>query len=430
MVKKVYFCIDLKSFYASVECQERGLDCMTTDLVVADPERGNGTICLAVSPSLKAKGVKNRCRFWEIQKYIDQNPKYRNTQFITATPQMAKYIEYSANIYEILLSYFSEEDIYPYSIDESFMDITEYLDLYKLTPRELAKKVMDDILTKTGIRSTAGVGSNLYLCKVALDILAKHSPDFIGELDEELFKEKLWKHRPLTDFWRIGPGTASKLEKYGILCMKDIAESDEELIYRLFGKDGELIIDHAWGHEPVTINDIKNYKSKNHSLSNGQVLMRDYSTQDARLIVKEMTELLCLDLVDKDLVCKSFSLYIGYSHNYAQTIPSSNSTVQLDFDTSSNRIITPAIARLYDSIVKPGIPVRRINISANNVTTEECHQFNFFVDYSELEKDTKIQKAVLEIQKKFGKNSVLKGMNLQENAMTRIRNCQIGGHKA
>ena len=279
MKEKVYLCIDLKSFYASVECVERGLDPMTTNLVVADPSRSEGTICLAVSPSMKALGVKNRCRVFEIPKSID---------YIMAPPRLQKYIDYSAEIYGVYLNYISKDDIYVYSIDECFLDVTDYLKLYNKTPREMAVFLMGEITSQVGVRATCGIGTNLYLAKVALDITAKHSPDFIGELNEISYRETLWDHKPITDFWRVGRGTAKRLAKYGIYTMGDITEADEDLMYKVFGIDAELLIDHAWGLEPTTIKDIKAYKPKSNSLSRGQVLMRDYSFEEGRLIVKEM----------------------------------------------------------------------------------------------------------------------------------------------
>ena len=285
MTARTYICIDLKSFYASVECVERGLDPMKAKLVVADPERGGGTICLAVSPTLKAMGVKNRCRVFEIP---------QNIEYIKAPPRMQLYIDYSARIYGIYLSFFAPEDIHVYSIDEAFIDVTNYLAMYKQTPKELSKTVMAEILRQTGVRATCGIGTNLYLAKIALDIVAKHAPDFIGELTEESYCETLWDHRPITDFWRIGAGIAARLEKHGVHTMRGITKANEDMLYREFGIDAELLIDHAWGRETATMADIKKYKSKSNSFSSGQVLMRDYSYDEARVIVKEMMDLLCL----------------------------------------------------------------------------------------------------------------------------------------
>lgn len=414
-----YLCIDLKSFYASVECKERNLDPMTTRLVVADRERSEKTICLAISPAMKQLGIKNRCRLFEIPK---------NIEYITAPPQMQKYIDYSANIYAIYLKYISKEDIHVYSIDEAFMDVTDYLALYQMTARELGQRIIADIFNELGIRATCGIGTNLYLTKVALDIAAKHDADFIGELDEKSYQTLLWNHKPLTDFWRIGPGIAKKLASYGILTMGDIAHSDEDLLYHLFGVDAELLIDHAWGREPATITDIKNYKSQSSCLTSGQVLMCDYQYEEGKLIVKEMMDLLCLDMVEKNLVTKSITLHVGYS-NQLKLNPA-HGTISLDDETNSDMVLVPAVASLYERIINPEFPVRRVNISCNNVIPEEFHQYSFFTDIVELEKNRKVQKAVLEIKHKFGKNAILKGMNFEEGAMTRERNHQIGGHKS
>ena len=419
MKQYTYLCIDLKSFYASVECVERGLDPMTTNLVVADPERTDKTICLAITPAMKALGIKNRCRIFEIPKGID---------YITASPRMQKYIDYSAEIYYIYLQYISNEDIHVYSIDEAFMDVTDYLPLYGLSARELGQKIMQDVYEKLGIRATCGIGSNLYLCKVALDITAKHSPDFIGELDEKTYQKTLWSHRPLTDFWRVGAGTVSRLASVGIMTMGDIAHADEDLLYHLFGVDAELLIDHAWGKEPCTMKDIKEYKAQNNGISSGQVLMRDYSFEEGRIVVKEMMDLLCLDLVQKGLVTNSVTLHVGYSNRL--NVKSAHGTVSLDTETNADIILIPEIEKLYDRIVNPMYPVRRFNLSCNRVVPENYRQYNLFVDAEDLERNRKIQNAVLQIKNRYGKNAVLKGMNLQEAATTQERNHQIGGHKS
>ena len=419
MKQKHYLCIDLKSFYASVECVERGLDSMTTNLVVADPERSDKTICLAVSPSMKKLGVKNRCRVFEIPK---------NIEYITAPPRMQLYIKYSADIYSIYLKYNSKEDIHVYSIDEVFMDVTDYLSLYDMTARELGQVIINDIYSTLGIRATCGIGTNLYLAKIALDITAKHSSDFIGELDETSYKEQLWNHKPLTDFWRVGSSTAKKLESYGIRTMKDIVDTNEDFLYKLFGVDAELLIDHAYGREPVTIQDIKLYKSSSRSITSGQVLMCDYPFDKGRLIVKEMLDLLCLDLVEENLVTKSVTLHIGYSNSL--NMKSAHGTASLPIPTSSDKIIIPEVTKLYDEIVNPYYPIRRINISFNNVIPEEFQQYNLFIDTDELLRTKKAQQAMITIKKKFGKNLILKGMNLEKGATTIERNSQIGGHKS
>ena len=402
MKEHTYLCIDLKSFYASVECVERGLDPMTTNLVVADPERTDKTICLAITPAMKALGIKNRCRVFEIPNGVN---------YITAPPRMQKYIDYSAQIYAIYLKYISKDDIHVYSIDEAFMDVTDYLPLYGLTAKQLGQRIMQDIYNQMGIRATCGIGTNLYLCKIALDITAKHSGDFIGELDEETFQKTLWNHRPLTDFWRIGAGTVSRLASVGIMTMRDIAQAKEDLLYHLFGIDAELLIDHAWG-----------------SISSGQVLMCDYSYEDGKLVVKEMMDLLCLDLVEKGLVTNSITLHVGYSNRL--NVKSAHGTASLPLETNADILLVPEVERLYERIVNPLYPVRRFNLSCNRVIPEEYRQYNLFVDNDELERNRKIQKAVLEIKNKYGKNAVLKGMNLQEAATTQERNQQIGGHKS
>ena len=418
-MNRTYLCIDLKSFYASVECVERGLDPMTTNLVVADPTRTEKTICLAITPAMKALGIKNRCRIFEIPKSVD---------YIVAPPRMQKYVDISADIYSIYLKYIAKEDIHVYSIDEVFMDVTDYLALYRLSARELGFQIMQDIYDQTGIRSSCGVGSNLYLAKIALDITAKHADDFIGELTEESYRETLWNHKPLTDFWRVGAGTAKRLDAFGIRTMGDIAGAAENLLYHLFGVDAELLIDHAWGREPVTIRNIKTYRPRTNCLTSGQVLGSDYPYDKGLLIVKEMMDLLCLDLVEKDLVTRSVTLHIGYTGRL--NAPSAHGTVSLDTDTNSDRIILPAVTKLYEQIVNPEWSIHRINITCNNVMPEAYHQYHFFVDAEELERNREVQKAVISIKNKFGKDAILKGMNLEEGATTRERNHQIGGHKS
>ena len=419
MKERIYLCIDLKSFYASVECAERHLDAMTTNLVVADMSRTEKTICLAITPAMKALGIHNRCRIFEIPPHV---------KYIAATPRMQLYIDYAAEIYGIYLKYISKDDIHVYSIDEAFMDVTDYINMYGLTARELGTKIVDEIHRRLDIHATCGIGTNLYLAKVALDISAKHSPDFIGELTEESYRQTLWRHKPLTDFWRVGAGTAKKLAGYGILTMEDIAHADEDFLYHLFGIDAELLIDHAWGREPVTIADIKAYKPETNCLSSGQVLGCDYPFEDGKLIVKEMMDLLCLDLVEKKLVTRSVTLHVGYANRL--NAPSAHGTASLSDETNSDLLLIPAVISLYERIVNPLMPIKRINISCNNVIPEECHQYNFFTDAAELEKNRKVQEAVISIKHKFGKNAILKGMNLEEHATTRERNLQIGGHRS
>lgn len=419
MNQPMFLCIDLKSFYASVECVERGLDPMTTNLVVADPDRSKNTICLAITPAMKKLGIKNRCRVKEIPD---------NVEYITAPPRMQFYIDYAAEIYGIYLKYISKDDIHVYSIDEAFLDVTNYLSLYNLTAKELGEKIMQDVYDKTGVRATCGIGTNLYLTKIALDITAKHSPDFIGYLDEELFIKQLWDHKPLTDFWRIGPGTQARLEKYYIYTMRDIAQADENLLYRIFGIDAELLIDHAWGREICTMADIKAYRSNAKSLNSGQVLMRDYNFEEGKLIVKEMIDLLSLDLVSQNLVTKSVSLYIGYSRS--NEMPPAKGSVSLETPVNSDKVLRDELVKLYDRIVDRRSPIRRVNISCNNVAKEEYVQFSFFDDVEALEKERKIQSVVVELKKKYGKDAVLKGMNFSDAATTIERNHQIGGHKS
>ena len=419
MQQRIYICIDLKSFYASVECVERGLDVMTTKLVVADPERSDKTICLAVSPALKALGIPGRCRVFEIPKHID---------YIMAPPRMHLYLEYSARVYAIYLKYISKDDIHVYSVDEAFMDVTDYLPLYHMTARQLGQRIINDILETLCLRATCGIGTNLFLTKVALDISAKHSPDFIGELDEKTYLETLWDHRPLTDFWRVGKGISNRLATYGIMTMRDIAHANEDLMYKLFGVNSELLIDHAWGRESVTIKDIKNYTSMSHSLTQGQVLMCDYSFEKGLIIAKEMMDVMCLDMVDKGLVSKSFTLTVGYAKN--TPLPMAKGTFSLDTETNSDSILIPEIAKLYEKVVNPSYMIRRMYVVANGVIPEEYTQYSFFMPSENLERDRKIQKAVLEIKNKFGKNAILKGLNFEEGATTRERNNQIGGHKA
>lgn len=414
-----YLCIDLKTFYASVECVDRGLDPMTTNLVVADMERSRKTICLAVSPAMKALGVRNRCRVFEIPEHI---------QYITAPPRMKKYIEVSADIYEIYLKYISKDDIHVYSIDEVFMDVTEYLSMYQMTARELGIVIMQDVYEQTGILATCGIGTNLYLAKVALDITAKRAKDRIGELTEEIYCKTLWNHRPLTDFWRVGPGIAKRLERYGIFTMEGVAHMDEEVLYHDLGVDAELLIDHAWGREPVTMEDIKHYKAQSRCLTGGQVLMRDYEHEEGKLIVKEMMDLLCLDMVEKGLVTQSITLHMGYSN--ALKIPGVHGTISFTSPTNSARTIIPQIEVLYDRLKDRELPIRRVNLCCNRVVEEGYRQYDLFSDPVELEREHKMQQAVIGIKRKYGKNAILKGMNLEEGAMTMERNLQIGGHRS
>jgi len=504
---RVYIAIDLKSFYASVECVERGLDPMNTNLVVADASRTEKTICLAVSPSLKAHGISGRARLFEaVQKIKEVNFKrqlmapgrkftgesYDNAvlkaspelaiSYVTAPPRMALYIDYSIRIYNIYLNYVAPEDIHVYSIDEVFMDITNYLDTYHLTPHELTMKMIQHVLGSTGITATAGIGTNLYLAKVAMDIQAKHvTPDKdgvrIAELDEKSYRELLWAHKPLTDFWRVGRGYAKKLEENGMFTMGDVAKCsvgkpnerrNENLLYKLFGINAELLIDHAWGWEPCTIADVKAYKPSTNSVGSGQVLQSPYSFDKAKLIVREMTELLTLDLVDKGLVTDQIVLTIGYdienltdleiskayrgeviTDHYGRKVPKhAHGTANLGRQTSSTMLIMEAVMALFDRIADKNLWVRRVNITANHIVDEHSveksdsfEQLDMFTDYEGLQKkkaeeevalarEKKMQEVVNSIKKKYGKNAILKGSNLEEGATTVSRNRQIGGHKA
>lgn len=491
----IYVSIDLKSFYASVECQERGLNPITTNLVVADISRTEKTICLAVSPSLKSYGIPGRARLFEvIQKVKEVNierkrkapnqtftgSSYDNTailknpdlelSYIIAPPRMGFYMKYSTNIYNIYLKWFSSDDIYVYSIDEVFIDVTHYLKTYHMTARELVTHVIQDVYKNTGITATAGIGTNLYLCKIAMDIVAKHvEPNKngvrIAGLDEMTYRKLLWNHRPLTDFWRVGSGYAKKLEAHGIYTMGDVARTsiqNEELLYKLFGINAELLIDHAWGWEPVNIKQIKEYKPENNSISSGQVLHCPYDYEKTKLIIKEMTELLTLDLVKKNLVTNQIVLTVGYdienltdpfiknlykgeitTDRYGRKIPKhAHGTINLDHKTSSTKIIMDAVMKLYERIINKQLLVRRINITVNNVVDEfteknkkTYEQIDLFTDYQQkvekLQKEKmekELQKAMIGIKNKYGKNAIIKGMNLQDGGTTIDRNKQIGGH--
>ena len=416
-----YLCIDLKSFYASVECVERGLDPMTTLLAVADPERTDKTICLAITPAMKALGIKNRCRVFEIPDNVD---------YITAVPRMHLYLEYSARIYGVYLRYIAKEDIHVYSVDEAFLDVTHYLRMYHMNAKELGLRIMQDIYDTTGIRATCGIGTNLYLCKIALDILAKHSPDFVGALNEARYRRLLWDHLPLTDFWSIGGGTVRRLGQYGIFTMRQVAETPEDLLYRVFGIDAELLIDHAWGREPVTIADIKAFRPASNSLSSGQVLPRDYDWDGGLLLTREMTELLALDLLDRDLVADSMTLTLGYSNASGLGSVRGTRTLGRVGGTNSARAIREATDALYRDVALEGAPLRRIGVCMNRVRSELCLQYSFFEDPAELERERARQRAVLYIREKYGKNAIFQGMDLLEGARTLERNAQIGGHRA
>ena len=507
MSERTYIAIDLKSFYASVECIERGLDPLTTNLVVADASRSQKTICLAVSPSLKKYGIPGRPRLFEVvqkvkQVNIEREAKAPGRQFvgesydakeladspelavayIAAVPRMALYLEYSTRIYDVYLRYIAPEDMHVYSIDEVFIDATTYLKTYQMTARELARKMIKEVENEVGVTATAGIGTNMYLCKVAMDIVAKKIPADkdgvrIAKLDEMAYRKLLWNHAPLTDFWRVGRGYAKKLNENGLFTMGDVARCslgkpneyyNEDLLYKLFGINAEFLIDHAWGWEPTTIAQIKAYKPQKNSIGSGQVLHSAYTAEKAKLIVKEMMDLLVLDLVDKGLVTDQIVLTVGYdidnltnpeirkkyhgevtTDRYGRATPKhAHGTANLPSPTSSTKEIMQAVEDLYDRIINPDLLVRRVNIVADRVVSEKdvveknsFEQLDLFTDYEAIEKERKVeqqererekrlQHAVLDIQKKFGKNAVLKGMNLEEGATTRERNGQIGGHKA
>ena len=490
-MNKFYVCIDLKSFYASVECKERNLDPLNTNLVVADQERTDKTICLAVSPSLKSYGLPGRCRLFEAKQkikeinylrrknnnykkfigksYIDSELKNNKTlelDFIIAPPRMKKYMKYSTDIYKIYLKYIAPEDIFVYSIDEVFCDITSYLNTYKLKPKELVSKIIKDVYETTGITATAGIGTNLYLAKISMDIVAKHTkPNEIGvriaEINEMSYRKLLWNHKPLTDFWRVGRGYAKKLEQNNMFTMGDVARcsiNNENLLYKLFGINAELLIDHAWGFEPTTMQDIKNYKPETNSISEGQVLHCPYNYEKTKLIVKEMIDNLSLNLVNKEKVTNQIVLTIGYDisnltdpkirqnykgeitfDQYGRMIPKhSHGTINLDHKTSSSKILIQKTIELYERIINKNLLVKRINITASNIVDEKeinYEQLNIFTinnfnyENAKRNEELKLQKVMLELKNKYGKNIILKAMNLEEGATTKERNNQVGGHK-
>ena len=493
---RIYAAIDLKSFYASVECVERGLDPLKANLVVADPTRTEKTICLAVSPSLKSFGIPGRARLFEVNQAVaeinalrklrapghtftgksymypelSENPSLE-LDFVVAPPQMAKYMEISTKVFNIYSKYIGPDDIHVYSVDEVFLDVTDYLETYRMTARELTMTMIRDVLEQTGITATAGIGTNLYLCKVAMDIEAKHIPADsdgvrIAELDEMSYRQKLWSHTPLTDFWRVGKGYAKKLEEMGLLTMGDIALfslQSSKMLYKKFGINAELLIDHAWGWEPTGMQDIKNYRSGSNSLSSGQVLAHPYDSDKGLLVVKEMTDQLVLDLVEKKLVTDQMVLTVCYDISnmgsgyegeikedfYGRVAPkNAHGSVNLGRYTSSTKLITEAVSELYGRIVDRNLQVRRFFVVANHVIREQdipeapqFEQMDFFTDYDALdkqreeekqmlEKERKRQETILSIKKRFGKNSILKGMNYEEGATAKERNSQVGGHKA
>lgn len=418
-MRQVYICIDLKSFFASVECVERGLDPMTAKLVVADAARTDKTICLAVSPALKALGVKNRCRVFEIPKGLE---------YIMATPRMALYIKYSAKIYSVYLRHFSPEDIHVYSIDEVFIDISRYPALRSMSPREFALMLLREIRETTGLVATCGIGSNLYLAKIALDIISKHAPDFIGELNEKSYKELLWEHKPLTDFWRIGPGITARLERLGILTMRDIATAREDILYKSFGVDAELLIDHAHGRESTTIADIKAYKPKSESISSGQVLARDYGLDEGRIIVREMAEALAFELFSRGETTDSINIILGYSQSSGRK--SVHGSLRLDAATCSVNDLVRGAQSVYERIMNPAAPIRKLTVCYANLHQEQGQQYDIFSSHEEQERERSLQTAMLRIKRKYGSGSLLRCMDLQEGATARERSRQIGGHRA
>lgn len=415
---KAYLCIDLKTFFASVECVERKLDPFAVNLVVADPSRGKGALCLAVSPKMKEQGVHNRCRIFEIPD---------NISYITAMPRMNLYMQYSADIYGIYLKYISREDIHVYSIDEAFLDVSEYLQMYSVSAKELARMILQDIYTTTGITATVGIGTNLYLAKTALDITAKHAKDNMGVLDEQLYRETLWHHKPVSDFWQVGRGISKRLEKYSVADMYDIAHMDERILYREFGVNAEYLIDHAWGREPTTIKEIKAYKSKSNSLSNSQILFEDYNYEEALLVLKEMVELNVQNLVESHRVTDHIGLYIGYS---ARNVKATGGSRKLSNVTNSYAYLRNAFIELYRETVNRQELVHMLSISFGNVVDEMYETYDLFTDFNALEKEKKLQLTLLNIKHKFGKNAVIKGMNLLNKATAISRNKLVGGHNA
>lgn len=414
--ERTYFCIDMKSFYASVECVERGLDPFETNLVVADATRGPGSICLAISPKLKTLGVRNRCRLFEIPKDIE---------YITAKPRMKKYIEYCADIYEIYLRYIAPEDIHIYSIDECFIDATDYLSVYKLSAKEFATKLVTEILGEKGITATVGIGTNLYLAKIALDITAKRTPDRMGYLDEELFKKTLWNHRPITDFWNIAKGIATRLERYGIYDMEGIARCPEELLYKEFGINAELIIDHAHGRESCTMADIKSYKSKAHSISNSQILFSDYTFEQAKVVLQEMVLSGCQQLMKRKSVTNHIGITIGYSN---EAIKATGGRTRTAETTNSYNILIGYAEKLYDETTHKDKLIRKLTVNFDNLADESQEEYDLFTDYDAIRKEKSAESAVLELKDKFGKNIILRAVDLTEYATQRVRNKLIGGH--
>lgn len=414
---KVYACIDLKTFYASVECIERGMDPMHAHLAVADETKGKGAICLAISTGLKQKGVRNRCRLYEIPS---------NLSYVIAKPRMRLYMEYAANIYSIYLRYVAKEDIHVYSIDEAFLDLTNYISYYQMSAVQIVEKILQEIQKEIGIYATAGLGTNLYLAKVALDIMAKHASNGMGYMDEQLYRKVLWNYRPLQDFWQIGNGIVERLKKYGIYDMQGIAHCKEEILYKEFGINAEYLIDHAWGKEPTTIQDIKAYRPKQHSLSSHQILQSDYTYDEAKLVLKEMIELHALKLVQQHFVTGQVHLFVGYKNRKRSV----NKSWKLSTKTNACSVLTKEFVRVYEKYVQKGEWIRSIGISFDNVQHEEYESFDLFSDPVALEKERKLQQTLVTIKQKYGKSAILKGMNFLDKATTMERNRLIGGHNA
>ena len=416
--KRTYFCIDMKCFYASVECAERGLNPFDTCLVVADETRGKNALCLAISPKLKALGVRNRCRLSEIP---------RSIPYLIAKPRMSLYIDYAARIYGLYLRHMDKSDIHVYSVDECFLDVTDYLKLYKKSAIEYAKFLIEEIARELHVPSTAGIGTNLYLAKIALDITAKHSPEHIGYLDEEKYRRDLWDHRPITDFWQISTGTARRLAHYGLYDMGSVARASEELLYKAFGINAELLIDHAWGRESCTIADIKAYKGKSHSVSLSQILPKDYTIPQARVVIAEMALEGCERMMRQHVIAGSVSLFVGYSFGTAEP---TGGRVRMSSATARFSEVKKCVEALFDEVVLPGVPIRRLGIGFGEVVDEGCEGYDFFTDPERAEKEKRLERTALEIKRKFGKNAILRAMDLEDGATSIERNTMIGGHKA
>lgn len=411
-----YICVDLKTFFASVECVERGLDPFKTDLIVADIARSKGAICLAISPKMKARGIKNRCRIYDIPPYVKP---------IIAKPRMKKYIEYSSMIYGIYLDYFSKEDIYPYSIDEVFIDVTSYLKTYDKNEVMLAKFIIDEVYKRTGICATAGIGTNMYLAKIALDIISKHNDSHIGYLNEDLYKEKLWNHTPLTDFWQIGRGIETRLHKHHLNTMEDVAKCNPKILFKELGINAEILIDHAWGRETCTIKDIKKYKPKSSSISNSQILFRDYNYKEAKVVLTEMIDNIVLNLVSKDLYTTNISIFLGFTRDEMGGIKYSVSCDQ----TNSYKKILKLVLDEYDYRVLKEVKIRRIGISLNNLDKKRYEQLNLFEKEDSVD-ESNLEKTINNLKNKFGKNSILRCISLDKSGTAKDRNRYIGGHNA